>query len=145
MTRQKQKQEALKRMKALKLHSNVINEFKREGIVNYSERQSPIFDGILYWVDNNHKFKKLIQDFENKYGYLVYHAQLTYFRDMGACLSLLYVGNNEQEWEMDYNDLTTTEKTKYVCAYVANINCPSYSEFGYIGIESKNGGISRVY
>ena len=145
MTRQKQKQEALKRMKLLKLHSNVINEFKKEDVVYYSERQNAIFDGILYWVSNNPQFKKVIQEFEEEYGAMVYHAQLTYFNGFGQCLSLLYVSKNEQEWEMDLNDLTTPDKTKNVCAYVANVSCPEYSEFGYIGIESRNGGISRVY
>lgn len=143
--KEKQKQEALKRMKALHLNRNVIYEFEELNIINYSERQNAIFDGILYWIDNNPQFKQIIQEFEKEYGAMVYHAQLTYFNGFGQCLALLYVSKNKQEWEMDLNDLTTPDKTKNVCAYVANVSCPEYSEFGYIGIESRNGGISRVY
>lgn len=36
MTKQEQKQEAIERMKMLKLYPNVIKEFEKENIVNLS-------------------------------------------------------------------------------------------------------------
>lgn len=142
MTRQKQKQEALKRMKLLKLHSNVINEFKQEDVVYYSERLNAIFDGILYWVSNNPQFVELIKEFETKHNALVYHAHYTN-TTFGGCLTLLYVSQYEEEWEMDKHDLSETEI--HTCAYVIIPDDPDFSEFGYVGLVRKNGGISRVY
>ena len=46
MEKAKQKQEAIARMKLLKLHGNVIREFEKEGIVNLSEN-----GGFLYWLN----------------------------------------------------------------------------------------------
>ena len=44
-TREEQKQEAIARMKYLKLYPQVIKEFEKEELVNYSR------GGILYWVE----------------------------------------------------------------------------------------------
>lgn len=41
--KEQQKQEAIERMKLLKLDSNVIKEFAKEGVINMSEN-----GGILY-------------------------------------------------------------------------------------------------
>lgn len=142
MTRQEQKQEALKRMKLLKLHNNVINEFKKEDVVYYSERQNRIFDGILYWVSNKPEFVEIIKEFETEYNALVYHAQLTR-TTFGDCLTLLYVSQYDEEWQMDLDALK--EQEIHTCAYVVNLDEPDFSEFGYVGLIRKNGGISRVY
>jgi len=48
MTRQEQKQEAIARMRMLKLHSNAINEFEKEDVINLSEH-----GGILYWLNED--------------------------------------------------------------------------------------------
>lgn len=143
MTRQKQKQEALKRMKLLKLHSNVINEFKKEDVVYYSERQNAIFDGILYWVSNKPEYVEIIKEFETRHNALVYHAQFTR-TTFGDCLTLLYVSQYDEEWEMDEHDLSQTE-IMHTCAYVVNLDDHDCSEFGYVGLVRKNGGVSRVY
>lgn len=50
MNKNQQKQEALKRMKLLKLYPNIIKEFEKDGIVNLSEN-----GGILYWLDSTQK------------------------------------------------------------------------------------------
>ena len=142
MTRQKQKQEALKRMQLLKLHKNVINEFKKEDVVYYSERQNRIFDGILYWVSNKPEFVEIIKEFETRHNALVYHAQLTR-TTFGDCLTLFYVSQYDEEWQMDLDALK--EKEIHTCAYVVNLDDPDFSEFGYVGLIRKNGGISRVY
>lgn len=50
MTRAIQKQEAIKRMKLLKLHENPIREFEQEDVINQSEH-----GGMLYWLDESKK------------------------------------------------------------------------------------------
>ena len=42
MNKNQQKQEALKRMKLLKLYPNIIKEFEKDGIVNLSENGGKI-------------------------------------------------------------------------------------------------------
>lgn len=134
-----QKKEAVKRLKMLKVLPEVINEFK-EGVVYYSERQSAMFDGILYWVSNKPEYEKAVKDFEEKYGALVYHAQLMHTCD-GDMLSLLYVGAHQDEWEQEEEDLRNGE----TLAYVSVMGDPALSEIGFIGIKPMNGGVSRTY
>ena len=54
--KEKMMQEAVKRMEALHIISNVISEFK-EGIINKSE-----YGGFLYWL--NDKEKDLVKNFK---------------------------------------------------------------------------------
>ena len=133
------KQEAIARLKLLKISDNVIKEFE-EGVLNYSERLSKDFDGILYWVNNEETYAKAVKDFEHEYGGLVYHAQLTH-SDFGDLLSLLYVGKDSELWDNDRKELAEGE----ALAYVVNLTEPMFSELGYIGIVPKNGGVSRTY
>lgn len=139
MTREEQKQEAIKRMKILKMLPSVIEDFETKDIVFYSETFSKDFQGILYWVSNKEEFVEVIKDFETKYKALVYHAILGHY-EFGTCLSLLYVSNDEDEWTADHNDLS--ENIAY--AYVHNFDVPEFSEFGTIGLKPVNGGIVRI-
>ena len=45
--KEKMMKEAVRRMKALKIHKNVINDLKNKGVLNRSEGKS----GILYWLN----------------------------------------------------------------------------------------------
>ena len=132
----KQKQEAIKRMKMLHLMPQVIKDFEKNNKVYYSERQNKIFNAILYWLDNNKEYMDLVKEFEEKYQALVYHSQLTH-TEFGDMLSLLYVSSQEEEWMLDEQDL----RDGYTFAYVIN-GC--FSEFGTIGIRPSQGGILRV-
>jgi hypothetical protein len=137
--RSRQKEEAVVRLKLLRMSQNVIKEFE-EGIVYYSERQNQVFDGILYWISNEEQYVTIVNNFENKYGALVYHAQLTH-TEFGSLLSLLYVSKNEEEWGMDREDLNNGQAV----VYVVNLDAEDLSEFGTIGVSPKNGGISRTW
>lgn len=137
--RQKQKEEAIKRMKKLKIMSSVINDFKKSDTVYYSENCGPFGGGILYWVSNQEDFVELIDDFEKKNNSLVYHAELSHLT-FGDCLSLLYVSDNEEEWEFDNEDLDAG----YAFVYVYNIDDEQNSQFGTIGIAPMNGGVVRT-
>ena len=144
--RQKQKLEAIERLKMLALHPSVLNNFTKYDKVYYSERQNAIFDGVLFEIENDSHYAELVKEFETEYNALVYHAQLCK-TEFGTCLSLLYVSSHEDEWELDRSDILHTHKdgTMRVIARVENLTDPYLSECGFIGIVRKNGGVSRVY
>ena len=117
MTKQEQKQEAIERMKMLKLYPNVIKEFEKENIVNLSEN-----GGILYWLDNDQQ--KMVDDFEIEHDALVYHI-IHSFTEIGELYSLFYVSKHKNEWETDREDL----KDGYAIVYTKNVNDDRCSEF----------------
>lgn len=133
MTREMQKQEAIERMKLLKLHENPIREFEKKDLVNVSEH-----GGILYWVDDEQA--KFIKEFEAKHNAVVYHAILNY-TEFGKLLSFLYVSDSEDEWVYDRHYLASGSTV----AYVKNLDDDMYSEFGSIGIRPQFGGLARIY
>ena len=132
MERTVQKQEALKRMKMLKLHENAIREFEKEDVINQSEH-----GGILFWLDDSQN--ALVERFEKEYNAVVYHVIHNY-TEFGELLAFLYVSENEEEWGYDRDDL----KEGYALAYVENLDEPAFSEFGSIGIKPQWGGLCRT-
>ena len=128
------KAEAIRRMKLIKILPNVIEEFEKDNVVNYSE-----FEGVLYWLSNKPEWEEFVKAFEEKHNALVYHAELSYM-EFGTCLSLFFVGNYKEEWERDYNDL----KDGYAFVYVWNMDDNFCSEFGTIGFKAVNGGVKRT-
>ena len=140
-----QKDEACKRLEMLNLHPTVLKEFKHADTVYYSERQKSFFDGVLYWINNEDDYEQAIEEFEEDYHALVYHAQLTRLV-YGTCLALLFVSQYPEEWEQERNDLKPDrDGIMHPYSYVCNLTDPNCSELGRIGIVRKNGGISRVY
>lgn len=132
MTKQKQKQEAIERMKLLKLCPNIIKEFEKENIVNLSEH-----GGILYWLDSDQQ--AIVDSFEAEHDALVYHV-IHSFTEFGELYSLLYVSKYEEEWETDREDL----KDGYALVYVKNVDDDMCSEFGSICIKPQFGGLVRT-
>ena len=144
---EKEEKECLRRMKILKLHDGgeftCVGDFRKNKQPWKSEGQ-----GILYWLEDGEK--KIVEDFEEKHkGYKVYHCILNH-TEFGDCLSLLYVnGKDEENFNEDCeyfnNDMTEDYNgVHYTMTYVVNMDDEFCSEFGSIGIISKNGGIQRV-
>lgn len=127
------KEEAIKRMKILQLHQNVLNDFMNENKLNKSD--SPL--SSLYWLDEEEI--KIVKDFEKRHNVLVYHVIHT-FSNLGETYELLFVTTEKEEWENEKRDL----KNGFAFAQVIVIDYDPNSEMGYIGVESKNGGIARV-
>lgn len=123
--------EAVLRMKKLKLHGNVIKEFKEEGKLNLSER------GILFWLDDEEQ--KMVQEWQEKTSNMVYHV-IKNNMEFGLCYSFLYVSKYQDEWEMDNDDL----EEGYPLVYVMNVTDEECSEYGHIGIKPVFGGIVRT-
>ena len=132
MERNIQKQEAIRRMKMLKLHSNALQEFEQEDRLNMSE-----YGGVLFWLSD--KEQAVVEAFEEKWDALVYHVIHNY-TELGEMLTLLYVSNCEEEWEYDRMDL----EEGYPLAYVENLDDPFLSEIGSVGVESRIGGLIRT-
>lgn len=139
---QKMHEQALESLKLLKVHENVIQEFK-QGTLNCSE-----FGGILYWLDD--EAKAAVEAFQNKTGYLVYHV-IKSRTDFGVLLTYLYISSYEEEWEQNLNDLKNLQefdqgvKGYAVSAYVENLTYPDCSEFGSVVIRPNIGGVQRLY
>ena len=121
--REEMMEEAIRRMKTLKIHKNVINNLKNEGVLNRSEGKS----GILYWL--NKEERQLVKDLEKQYNVFVYHVIKTYTVDMGCIYDLLYI---------------TEEKNSLKYGYVVSYTISQFSESGDILIKSRNGGLVRI-
>lgn len=126
------KEEAISRMKMLKLHPNIIKEFSNEGILNLS------LNAALYYL--NDKQLARVQEFEQQYHTLVYHVIHNYTQ-FGELLSFLYVSQHTEEWECDRHDL----EEDYPFVYVANLTDEICSEFGSIEIRPCVGGVIRIH
>ena len=129
--REKQKAEAIKRMKKLRIIKDAIKQFEEEDIVMISE------NGFLYWLDDEQK--KVVKEFEDEYDALVYiviHSRTSF----GELYSMMYVSKYEEEWSMDNDDL----KEGYAVAYVKNLDDDWCSEIGSIVVQNRFGGLVRV-
>jgi len=130
--KEQQRQEAIERLKLLKLYPNVLKDFEKESLVNVSEH-----GGILFWV--NDEQKQMIEEFEQKHNALVYHVIHNY-TSIGEMYSLLYVSKYKTEWKRDKKEL----QEGYPCVYVKNVDDDWSSEFGTIGIKEQFGGLIRT-
>lgn len=129
---EKKKEEAIARMKQLKLHTNVITEFEKENILNLSEN-----GGFLYWLTDEQK--SFVKKFEENHNTLVYHVIHDY-TEFGELLTFLYVSDYEKEWQTDREELTDG----YACAYVKNLDDDCCSEFGGVCFKTQYGGLVRT-
>ena len=134
VSREAKKQEAIKRMKALDIIDNAIDEFENDDIVMVSE--PPL--GGLYWL--NDEEKEMVRKFEEENNALVYMV-VRAFTNFGKMDSLLFVSDYKEEWEMDNEDL----KDGYVLSYTVNHDMPDCSEMGSIVVKSMFGGLVRVF
>ena len=124
------KEDAIKLMKMLKLHTNVIREFKEENKLNRSETRN----GLLYWLTDEEQ--NIVNDFEQENpGTLVYHVIKTNTVDFGPIMDLLYVTDNQEDWNL-YKDYL---KDNLVLSY----SVTSFPESGLIKIKCINGGLVR--
>ena len=132
MNKEERFEEAIERMKLLKLDKQCIKAFTK-GKVWESEGF-----GALYEV--NEKEQMIIDKFEaNNKDCLVYHMIHNKF-EFGECYSILYVSSDKAEWQRDKEDI----KDGYVFAYVENIDDDWCSEFGSIAIKPSFGGLVRL-
>ena len=121
------------------LNPNVLKYFE-EGKVYYSYLTAGGFIGSIDTIAHDSRYEEAVKNFEREYeGNIVFHAIET-ITEWGEMLSLLYVGNNPDEWEVErlYQN--------YIAAYTVNFSRPDDSEFGDIIIQGfgKSGALVRV-
>ena len=133
MERKEMKMEALERMQMLHLNEDAIKDFEENDKAWKSETDM----GILYWLTEEEE--KMVKEFEERTGGIVYHLIHNNYREIGECYSILYVSQHKEEWEMDRYDLNSY----YPFVYVQNVTDESLSEFGAIGIRPANSGLVR--
>lgn len=131
--REKQKAQAIERMKKLGIMEQPVKEFEDEGKLNLSEN-----GGLLYYL--NEAEQKMVDDFEKENNGLVYHV-IKSRTTIGLMYALLYVSEYLEEWKMDMEDLGEGQ----ALAYVVNMDMPDCSEFGTIGIKPSVGGLIRTW
>lgn len=133
VTIEKKKEEAIKRLKALDIIDDAINQFENDDIVMVSE--PPM--GGLYWL--NDEEKEMVRKFEKEHNALVYMV-VRAFTQFGKMDSLLFVGDYDEEYEMEMEDI----KDRYVMSYTINYDMPDCSEFGSIVVKPIFGGLLRI-
>lgn len=131
--REKQKAQAIERMKKLDIMEQPVKEFEEEGKLNLSEN-----GGLLYYLNEDEQ--KMVDDFEKENNGLVYHV-IKSRTTIGLMYALLYVSEYLEEWKMDMEDLGAGQ----ALAYVVNMDMPDCSEFGTIGIKPSIGGLIRTW
>lgn len=124
------KDEAIELMQALKLHTNVINEFKNENTLNRSETRN----GILYWLSDTEQ--EIVNQFEKEHeGTLVYHVIKTNTIDFGTIYDLLFVTADDEDKKL-YQDYINDN-------LVLSYSVTPFPEIGLIKVKCVNGGLVR--
>lgn len=143
-TKMEIKEEAINRINTLiekcKLNPNVMKYFN-EDKVYYSYLTAGGFMGSIDTISYDKNYEKAVKDFETKHpDCLVYHA-IESITAHGKLLSLLYVGDDNEEWETERLDSNNN-----IMSYVFNLDNPDLSEFGYIAIDGfmKSGALVRA-
>jgi len=121
-------------MRALNLIPMCIDAFELRNEVWMSEH-----NGILFELSQQPEILKEIKEFETRHEALVYHCIKTE-TEFGTLITMFYVSNYEDEWEMDWNDM----KENYACCYVCNLDDENCSDIGSIGYKPLNGGLIRT-
>ncbi len=121
--------EALAEMELLNLRPDAIEAFRKEGKVSLSGQ-----NGVLSPL--NAEQEKLVQEWEEETGNLVFHA-IRYFTEGGELLNLLFVSRDAVEWAMNRLDFTCQQAT----CYAIDLEHSRYSDYDLIGIALVNGGV----
>lgn len=132
-TLEEMRAEAIRRMRYLMIHPNAILDFEECGKLNLSEE-----NGMLFWLNKGQK--SYVREWEKESGSIVYHV---IHNNMGGdeMLNLLYVSDDPETWEWDWEDI----RSRMVCARVVNLTAPNFTETGTIGVTPRNGGVVRDY
>lgn len=129
-----QKEKAIEVMQDLDIYKPYIEEFKKTGTVTNFEN----YGG--FYIEKSSELAAKISWLEQEVGGLVFAATHNFY-DFGECYSLIYVPEDESEWD---DVLLPCGDEYYVFAYVWNIDDDMCSEFGDILVSTRGGGIKRI-
>lgn len=125
------KQEAIKRMKMLKINDDVVN------IYNLSNKLLCSNYGFITEVPSN--ILQQIKDWEKRYGNLAYHV--IYSKLFGyEIYNALSVSNYKEDWIYERRIINDG----WAMAYTVNVTKPDYSESGSIKLYNFQGILERI-
>lgn len=139
LTREEQKDIAIKRMKQLNIYKPYIDRFQKDNTVTMFER----FAG--FWATANNGFEELeneVKEYEKGTGSLVYAITHEIF-EFGDCYTFLTVSNYRED-ELEIALTEYCDEGYVVFAYVWNKTHEEFSEYGSVVVQSAVGGIRRV-
>lgn len=128
------KREAISRMELLKLDTQTIQDFERDGSVNLSQQ---IGDQVFLQPSDG-EISERIKRFEQEYDCLVYHVLWADSPMVGECWSLLFVSPASSDWNSERKYI---ESSGLVYAYVESEMEDGVSE---IMTEPRDGGLIRL-
>lgn len=131
------KQEAIKRLKALKIEEDKIKAFEEDNTVYKSKTLTPI---LLELTDDE---KALIRQLEKQNNVLVYHL-LEGDNHILSQYELLFVTNEKDIWEREIEDIRNDLITIQLILIDNKSKKVKSSEVVNIGIRKGNGGLIRV-
>lgn len=131
-----QELEAKERMNIMDMQKEIIEGLKEEPRAIYKS-----VDGE-FPVPLSDVEQRIVSDFEEQHGYVVYHVVETNTAN-GKMVALLFVDGNESQWNEEREELLNHG---HVFAFVHNMKNKHFSEFGTIGIgPGYRGGIMRSF
>ena len=135
ITRETQKEEAVRRMKLLGIDPETVQKFEESGEVSTCSCVTGFPGQTADFV------KDKIRELEQQFGFLVY-LNVRSETCFGTIDNLLFVGKYEEEWEPMVEDL----KDGYALVYAENWTYPQNSEMGSIAFRrTSDGGILRAH
>lgn len=93
-------------------------------------------------IDPGSELQAMIKDIEQKNGGVVYAVTHDRLPIVGEMYSFLYVSPYQEDW--DHILLPVDDRRFMVYAYVMNVENDTFSEFGYVVLESSLGNLIRV-
>lgn len=131
VSRTEMKQEAIERMKFLKIRQDVIYSFENDNKITMSSK------GNVYEVP---QYKlEFLKDHEEKIGVMIYHVIHSY-GNIGETYEFLYVSNYTEDWTYE-RDMANRN---ILYCYSLNETHPEWSEAGSILVENINGTLLRI-
>ncbi|MGM0318808.1 MULTISPECIES: hypothetical protein [unclassified Enterococcus] len=133
-------EEAKKRLDILSIEDHVKAGFGKGEI--YCSRRTAIMVNrkkfvlpVIHSVTDQQK--KIIDNYEKKYGFIVFHIIETSTKH-GLLLTLLQVSPHEFEWENDREEL---QEQKIMLCFTVNVDYEEYSEFSWCCFNELGGGL----
>ncbi|MBP3256206.1 MAG: hypothetical protein J6M60_06975 [Clostridia bacterium] len=124
--KQEFKEEAIARMKLLKLDERVITAFEKENRIYMCEKDT------MKIIELNSKEQYIINKLEQKNNILVYYILHSFINN--ETFELLYVEDNKKSWKLEKSDI----KRKLINVIEVKTSIEA------IGIELKNNKIRRI-
>jgi len=138
------KNEIIRRMRALNLMPETIEQLIDDGMVSKSEPVMPGLLSAVYWIDEDEK--KTVEAFEKKfkeYDAKVYHV-IPRRTDNGKALTLLSVMNYETD-KFYQDDFDSRLEDNTIMTHFEALNTGYFSESGSEYIVPAMGGIAIPY